>query len=119
MESSDESYPSSHYTYLTSCGLMAHRLKIDPTSLSGMWLALLSTSAQSERSTLHSPTGFHGVHEDSVESTKNPHGLHEDSILHFLLVYMDSMETLCGLLMDSPWTPHGLSVDSKGLPYLI
>ena len=50
MESSDESNLSSHYTYLTSCGLMAHGLKIDPTSVSGMWLALLSESAQLESS---------------------------------------------------------------------
>ena len=31
------------------------------------------------RSTLHSPTGFHRVHKDSVESTKNLHGLNGDS----------------------------------------
>src|ERR1700683_4341186 len=43
-------------------------------------------------------TGFHGVHEDSVKSTKNLHGLHEDSMetrgsisYYFPIVSIDSM----------------------------
>ena len=73
-----------------------------------------------------------------VESMKTPHGvqrdclkyrgLHEDSMKH---CFMDSTETLRGLLVDSqrlsmesswihrdsPWTPHRLSVDSPWTPH--
>ena len=31
---------------------------------------------------------------------------------------MESMETLRGLLIESPWSPHGVSVGSKGQPPL-
>ena len=49
-------------------------------------------------------TGFHEVHEDPVESTKKLHGLHETLFHGFQGLYL--------------WTPHKLSVDSKGQPPL-
>ena len=73
---------------------------------------------------LHSafPNSLHGVH---GESTESPCGVYEDSTWS-PQVHGDSMGTpetvFHGLLMDSPWTPHGLSIDSmdsKGTASLI
>src|SRR6202050_5892492 len=67
---------------------------------------------EQRRRALHSPTDFHGVHEDSVESPKNLHGLHEDSTETPQRLHEDSMRTPWNISVDSTWTPHGLLVDS-------
>ena len=111
-------------------------LSWQPRVATRMWNQL-----KQQLSTLHSPTSFHGVHEDSVESTKNLHGLHEDSTEtpqrlhgnpweHFLLVpnrlhrlHMESRGTVWNIKdsIRTPWNTVSwilwrLSIDSKGQP---
>ena len=78
--------------------------------------------ATTQVSTLHSPTSLHGVHEDSSQSSQSLHGLHEDSVRTpwglqtvFPTVYIGSMWTLCGVLMDSMRTV-AICVDSSWSP---
>ena len=72
---------------------------------------------------------LHGVHEDRVETPWILAGLHPA----FPLVHMDSMESPCGVPVESTWTcglhgdssnsvswtPYGLYEESLWTPYLI
>ena len=65
-------------------------------------------------STLHSPTGFHGLHEDFVET---PHGLYVES-MDFRGTTFSISHSPHGLHEESMQSPHGVYEDSTWSPQI-